>query len=333
MNLPWEALFTVDRDHQPEITVYGAISVVSGDHTLLSLGYTDVPLWSRSLIKPWQLLVNLKLLREHYPFLTPHHLALMMASHNGESEHTMLLEDLLKRSGLSEEQLACPTHYPLSDEATCQLKAQGKGPRRIYHPCSGKHIGMLLAARALNSPLTSYTEGEGFPYQRLKLSLGQLLGKDEVPFKETQDSCGMPCIALTAEELARLYNKLAMAPPDDPLLSDIRDTMQAFPVLIGGTHRLDTRLLQGDLLSRQGISVVAKEGADGLLGVGIQATEHYPGGLGILIKLSSGYQPEHLETLITFLFEQLDLKTPIIPFQKTNLHTAFHFNVPKPQRV
>ena len=57
------------------------------------------------------------------------------------------------------------------------------------------------------------------------------------------------------------------------------------PDLVGGFNRLDTTIIK----SAKG-RVIAKEGADGLLGLAISAPE-FPDGLGVVIKISHGWDP------------------------------------------
>jgi arylformamidase len=85
---------------------------------------------------------------------------------------------------------------------------------------------------------------------------------------------------LTTIEMARLYGRLA-AGPDGSRPALVRDAMMARPEWIGGPGRIDTRLMQANPGR-----VIAKEGAEGLLAIGI-----VDGGIGVLVKTSAGYLP------------------------------------------
>ena len=62
--------------------------------------------------------------------------------------------------------------------------------------------------------------------------------------------------------------------------------MQRHPDLVGGFNRLDSTILKaGDG------TVLAKEGADGLLGLSIVHPD-YPNGLGIVIKIAHGWNSQ-----------------------------------------
>jgi hypothetical protein len=61
--------------------------------------------------------------------------------------------------------------------------------------------------------------------------------------------------------------------------------MVRHPDLIGGFNRLDSTIIKAG----EG-SVIAKEGADGLLGLSIIHPD-YPDGLGVVIKIAHGWNP------------------------------------------
>ena len=62
--------------------------------------------------------------------------------------------------------------------------------------------------------------------------------------------------------------------------------MVRHPDLVGGFNRLDSTILKAG----EG-SVIAKEGADGLLGLAIEHPD-YPNGLGIVIKIAHGWNAQ-----------------------------------------
>ena len=62
--------------------------------------------------------------------------------------------------------------------------------------------------------------------------------------------------------------------------------MHQYPDLIGGFNRLDSTIIKAG-----GGHVLAKEGADGLLGLAIEH-EDWPEGLGIVIKIAHGWNSQ-----------------------------------------
>jgi len=110
---------------------------------------------------------------------------------------------------------------------------------------------------------------------------------------------------------------------------EIAALMQQHPELIGGTGRLDTRLMQHALPGQDVLQpkLIAKEGADGLLCLGIGPSTPFPDGLGILLKLSSGYSSKHLETLIQHTLASLGLASESEHLQQGVTETLFHFSL------
>ena len=62
--------------------------------------------------------------------------------------------------------------------------------------------------------------------------------------------------------------------------------MIRYPDLVGGFNRLDTTVMKSC-----GGQVIAKEGADGLLGLVIVHPD-FPEGLGVVIKIAQGWNPQ-----------------------------------------
>jgi L-asparaginase II len=331
----WDPLFSIERSGRAEVTVHGIVSVQHGaQQSLLAVGNMENHMWSRSLLKPWQLLAILPTLKQTYPQLTPCQLAIMMSSHNGEPEHLEVIQSLILLGNLEEGMLQCPACYPMSSRQQFRLKEEGKTPRSLYNACSGKHFGQLLALRAMGENLSHYIQPDMPHYQTLRQLLAQRLGRPIDTLPHTVDGCHMPNYAMSANELARMFCELA-GNNTDPALAEVRGLMQAHPFLIGGTCRLDTRIISGELTPKSDLSLVAKEGADGLLGVGIAPCNLYPKGLGILIKLASGYEPRYMEIVISALLEQLGLRQPSAPEASDNpaVTTRFHFTAASLQEV
>ena len=112
--------------------------------------------------------------------------------------------------------------------------------------------------------------------------LRRWLGPDWAPLRVARDGCGLPTVSNTVGELAVLFSGLAATRNEDW----IWDSMTAHPDLIGGFNRLDSTILKAG-----GGRVIAKEGADGLLGLAV-IHEDYPEGLGIVIKIAHGWNPQ-----------------------------------------
>lgn len=335
--LPWAPIYTIKRSGLPEITIQGIVYVWAEDRklyanagrSLLRVGDTRASLWSRSLLKPFQLMAIYPVLKKAYPQLSPQHFALMAASHSGDPEQIRCLREILVMGGLQE-----------SDLQLCPCRAMNGLPDSVKqilnHPCAGKHIAHLLYQKLSGQPLDTYL-ASGMPqYTLLQDLLKYLLNRDELA--ETIDGCGMPNYELNAVEVAQLYHALVMpvgrdlmrqAPDEltDVLANwdEISALIRGNALLVGGQGRLDSRLMRETFSSD--IKVIAKEGADGMLALGIGPTTSLADGLGLLIKIASGYEPRQLELIVRTLLIQLGLLETPTKQDTGVLETDFHFDL------
>jgi L-asparaginase II len=352
--LPWQPIFTIERSGRKEVTVYGIVCVVEGQagstrqniaavRAIRQVGDIDYQLWSRSLLKPWQLIQHLDILKSNYPSLKEEHLAFFMASHSAEPHHLEMLEEVMAITGASEEMLKCPQAAPLSSETREQIKSEdGQKAMRRYHNCSGKHIGYLSAIKAVGGNAENYLRPEEAHHVRLVKVLSELTGRPTASMLSTTDGCQLPNYALSVFEMAYLYQSLLSKLPVSFNDSQIQacsadyhqlgELMNKYPRAISGGGRVDYRFVSQDLLGATIAPVVAKEGADGLLGVGIGPCERYPHGLGICIKLSSGFDNRHMELVLRQILTQLEIigtppekrKTPR-DVKTDHIKTHFHW--------
>ena len=92
----------------------------------------------------------------------------------------------------------------------------------------------------------------------------------------------MPTTSNTVNELAVMFANLASRRDEDW----IWEAMNRNPDLVGGFNRLDSTCLKAG----EG-KILAKEGADGLLGLSV-IHEDWPQGLGIVIKIAHGWNSQ-----------------------------------------
>lgn len=270
MENTWVPLVDYRRHGVPEVTVHGAIAWVTGDELLYSYG-GNVLCYGRSMMKPLQLKVFAKDLD---PVLSSESKAVSVASHNAEPIHIEAVQAMLSESELG--LMQTPHALPLM-----QFGKQLRRPRRWYHPCSGKHAAILKGCRLRGWSRVGYVWPH-HPYHLAYLDvLRRVLGPDWKPAVTAKDGCGLPTVSMTVNELATLYASLAVQKNEDW----IWDSMVKHPDLIGGFNRLDSTILK----SGNG-AVIAKEGADGLLGLAIEHPD-YPKGLGIVVKIAHGWNP------------------------------------------
>jgi len=352
-DLPWQPIFTIERSGRKEVTVYGIVALVEGlanaeqsisaVRPITVLGDTSYQLWSRSLLKPWQLIQHLHILKNNYPALTDEHLALFMASHSAEPRHIEMLEEIIAITGAAEDKLKCPPAAPLSSETRDSI-GDGEKARRRYHNCSGKHISYLSAIKAEGNNPDNYLLESEVHHVRLRKILAELVQRPLDSLLSTTDGCQLPNYALSVYEMAYLYQSLLSPRPvsfvDEQIqpcaasYSQLGQLMHQYPRAISGGGRVDYRLISQDLFGPTAAPVVAKEGADGLLGVGIGPCERYANGLGLCIKLSSGFDNRHMELIVKEVLKKLQLIGPRKEMRKIprevktdHIKTHFHFKV------
>lgn len=258
-------LAAVVRSGVVEAVHEGAVAVVDADGDLIAhSGDIDRRFYARSSLKPFQARAALDL----GSGLTGAHLAITCASHPATPAHVALVADVLDRAGLSEAALHTPAVYPNS-RAGLQYVDPHAAPRSIWHNCSGKHAGMLVASVAGGLDVHTYAE----PSHPLQGRIARLVGEvtEESGGDPGVDGCGAPAFESSLRGLARAFRTLAL----DPAFAPVRSVMQRHPRLVGDTSWIDVEVMVW-------LDAIAKAGAEGVVGVGL------PAGFGIAVKAWDG---------------------------------------------
>ncbi len=163
-----------------------------------------------------------------------------------------------------------------------QFGRQVRRPRRWYNNSSGHHAAILKGCRLKGWNRAGYTLPNHPVFKAYLEVVKEYLGPAYEPLRVARDGDGLPTVAMTVNELAQCYGKLAQKKNDDW----IWEAFTREPDLVGGFNRLDTTVIK----SCKG-KVIAKEGADGLLGMAIEHPD-YPEGLGVVIKIAHGWNPQ-----------------------------------------
>ncbi|ANF97045.1 asparaginase [Paenibacillus bovis] len=265
-------------------SVHGGSAVVvnAGGQVLYEIGEPQLPVYSRSCMKPVQAIpLILSGAADKYQ-LTNREIAVCCASHNGEPMHIETVNGMMSRAGIDLDLLNCGIHAPYSLEAYEQLLLSGHKPAPVHNNCSGKHAGMLLTAKAIGADLDSYIHPDHQVQQKVMEQLSILSGLEESEIPTGLDGCGLPTHLLPLEQLALVFARLA-APHQLPAdtadaVKRIIHAMFEHPEMIGGTGEFDTVLMQ-QMKGR----VIGKVGAEGVFCMALP--EH---GLGIAIKIDDG---------------------------------------------
>jgi L-asparaginase len=233
----------VYRNNRVESIHYGIACLAGSGGSIKTWGDAKFSCYTRSIIKPIQAKIALDILGAD---LSGKSLAIALSSHNAEAEQLEAVRLLMNKFKIEESDLRCGT-YTGSREL----------PSKIHHNCSGKHTALIAACKKQNWDIGSYYE-ESHPIQILIKN--EILRLSEQKSMATAiDGCGLQTFYLSIETMAKtfvnLINDIAYAP--------IINCMNEYPLIIGGSEQIDSRLMQE--FPRR---FIAKGGAEGLMAIG-----------------------------------------------------------------
>jgi len=283
-------LIEITRGNTVESIQYGVVAVVSADGNLLaSSGDADTVTYLRSSAKPFQVLPFLAAGGVQHFNLSLEEVAIMCASHTGTDRHVQVVKRILKKIGLSEEALQCGIHPPGDAATYVRMMRAHEAPTSGRHNCSGKHSGFLAFATMTGAPIDNYLETANPVQQQILANFAEFCNLPVDKVELGIDGCSAPVFAVPMQNAA-----LAMARLVDPEYSPVHmksacwtvvEAIQAYPELIAGPGRFDTRLIECGK-NRW----ILKAGAEGYQIIGILPGVLSPGspGVGIAIKVSDG---------------------------------------------
>jgi L-asparaginase II len=286
----YQPVFELTRGVIVESTHYGAVAVVDSSGRLLAwVGDPRTVTFMRSSAKPLQALSFIENGGDQAFHLTSKEVAILCASHEGTDEHVEVIKAIQTKVGIQESDLLCGTHL-LSHPATVEvMRARGESPTPNRNNCSGKHTGMLAHARMRGLPIADYINPE-HPVQKAILeSFSEMCGMVPERVQIGTDGCSAPNFAVpltnAALAFARLCDPHNLSQERAAACRRITSAMMANPVMVSGTGRFDTRMME--ICCKR---VIAKGGAEGYMALGI-----LPGalgadspGIGIAFKVADG---------------------------------------------
>lgn len=267
-----DILCEVTRGRPVESVHRGAVAVIDGARAVYVRGRIHDPAFMRSAAKPFQAAAVVECGAADAFGFSAEELAVIAGSHGGEREDVRAVSSILKKARLLPGMLQCGTHAPFSSRAQEELRRAGKEPTVLHNNCSGKHAGMLAAARRLEAPLESYLQA-GHPVQRANLALlARFAGVREGRVAVAADGCSAPTFALPVASMARAVARLCA---DDGPAERVRAAMMRTPSHVGRPCAQVMGAAPGRL--------VAKAGAEGVYVCGLAGR-----GIGIAIKVEDG---------------------------------------------
>lgn len=282
--MPMDApLAVTTRGGLAENEFRGRLCVVSadGEHVLESRGDTAGPAFIRSTGKPMQAIEPLLGgVAEAFGW-EDRHLAMLGASQRGYAEQVEAIAEMLRSADVPEEAFAFKAVAPTAARPKEDWVRAGAVPRKIYHTCAGKHLGMLAWCKRMGWPLEGYAEPDHPAQRRIVARVREWMGAGEAETAVGRDGCGLPVTAVPMWRTALAYARLA-CPDTAPDAAAARAAervvraMNRYPDLVEGPGRLASLLLADP-------NIVAKSGAQGLFTLGLRKER-----LGIAVHLSDG---------------------------------------------
>ena len=260
-----------------------ALCAVRADGTVLDeAGDIESPVFLRSAAKPFIAATAIKAGVVERFGLEPREIAVMAASHSGQSYHVEAVESILRKIGLDASALQCGIQVPFDEGSAEALRAAGAAPSVVHNNCSGKHAGILSLCLAMGADTATYLDRNNPAQRRILAFCARMSDDDAATWPVGVDGCGIPVYATGlrngALAFARLASLSGVTPEDAEALRVVRDAMIANPQYVAGTGQFDTALMEAG-----GGEILSKGGAEGVHAVAALRT-----GIGFVAKVLDG---------------------------------------------
>ncbi|WP_346899690.1 asparaginase [Clostridium sp. UBA7503] len=279
----------------------GYVCCVNEDgRVIYSIGDPEFVTYMRSSAKPIQAIPLIKRGIDIKYNLSDKEITVMTGSHRAESFHVTALESIMDKVQITEEELICLPTYPLSMNAKEEILKNGGEKRRIYHNCSGKHMGILTLCTDMNCDKREYWNINSPAQQEILSYISMISEYPREYIKIGTDGCGVPVFAMPMKNLAMAYMKMACPYTiGDELTRDavikITKLMNENYEMVSGTDLICSLLLMDN-------NIVAKGGAKGVYCFGLRDER-----LGFSIKIIDGSE-EEWPLIVASILEQINYK-------------------------
>jgi len=303
MSSEFDVLLERKRANIAEILVHGTICWVHGNEIIHNIG-ADPLIYGRSLMKPFQM----KVFKDELKDLTLEQQAISVASHSGTAKHIAMAQSLLEQS-----------HWDKLQTPISSALGGSQEQSRWHHPCSGKHAGIILGCIKKGWSTHDYLSQEHAYHHAFMQELELAMEQNQTSLVACPDGCGLPTLSHHVSDLAKSFSYLAKEANNDW----VWQAMTSHPWFIGGDGRMDSEIMQACAGK-----VLAKEGADGLLGLAINDVR-YPKGLGIVMKIAHGRDEQSMKLIAQMILNSLGFDWQV---KESNTEQVAHVNkgvVPK----
>jgi L-asparaginase II len=293
--VPHEVLVAVTRSGLEESHHMGSYCVFADGRVARARGDLFIPVYLRSAAKPFQAIAVVESGALERFGITEPELALISASHSSSPRHAELALSILRKAGAGPELLRCGGHRPIDGKVAEDYVRRGIKPGRLEDNCSGKHAGMIAAAKALGADPAAYADA-AHPVQRRNLENLALFAEAEI--RVGVDGCAVPSFALGLEAAARAIARYTTPDghPKEAAARRVAKAMLAHPELVAGDGRFDTEVMR----AAKG-RLLVKSGAEGVLLVGVMGAR-----TGIAVKIDDGAD-RALHAVVAALLRDLGL--------------------------
>ncbi len=299
----------------------GYVCVVDENKKIVfSVGDPSYYAYYRAALKPAQLVPVLKRkLEVKYNFTEPQ-IVMLASTHNGEYYHIEALEDMMVKAGLIELDMIMKPTYPLDSFNAERLLREGKPQRKIYHSCSGKHIGLMILAREFGPDYQNYWQFEHPAQQEILENISFICEVPKAKFGVGIDGCGVPVLAVPIKNMALSYLKIAC--PD--LIEDfeIKEALEKFTPLVNKHNKYISGTNHLCSVMNEDNNIIYVDGANGIMNIGLKKER-----LGIAIKIEDGHDSERIfAIIIAHLLEKLNYDNKAIIERLTDLFPETTYN-------
>ncbi len=263
-------LAVVSRSGVDESIHFGALVALkpNGDVSF-AVGDPHIEVYPRSSTKPFQALAMV----QHGLSLPSEQLALVCASHNGESIHQETALQILRGAGLSEDALLNTADYPLHVPSAHEAIRRGDIKTSLQMNCSGKHSGMLATCVLNYWPIDSYLDVTHPLQVAITKTITETTQRE--PIAIGIDGCGAPAHVVELLGLARAMRAIAVGDAG-AAGNQVFNAMSQHSYVVGGDGRHVTTIVSNVP------GLFAKDGAESVY---VAATKD---GHAVALKMSDG---------------------------------------------
>ncbi len=278
-----ELLVEVTRGPQVESQHAGSAVVVDAAGAIVfAAGDVDQAVYPRSAVKALLALPLVETGAADRLGLTEAEIALACSSHSGEEIHVATALSMLGKAGRDAACLECGVQWPSNAAATQRLAASGARATALHNNCSGKHSGFICLACDRGEDPAGYIRPDHPTMREVTAALADMTGARLDDGNRAIDGCSIPTYAIPLRALALAFARFGaaagLAPARAAATQRIRAAVTANPMLVAGTGRFDTRIMEA-----LGARVFSKGGAEGAYCAAIPEL-----GLGLAVKCADG---------------------------------------------